>query len=236
MSLETDRVETVSENGRREIKSFVLRGGRLAGFQKEALELYADRYVIPFSPGHMDFTSIFKNDHPVIMEIGFGMGTSTERIAIAMPQYDFIGMEVFLNGFARLLHSVGTKQIGNLRLMRFDAVEVLRNMVPDGSISGFHIFFPDPWQKKRQWKRRLIQEPFAQLLASKLCPGGYIYCVTDWEEYALQMVEVFSRISVLRNPYGGFAPPCPWRPTTEFEKKGLRQNHVIREIRVERNS
>jgi tRNA (guanine-N7-)-methyltransferase len=236
MGFDSLQVETKSEDGRRGVKSFVLRGSRLAGFQKEALELYTDSYVLPFSQEKIDFSNIFGNENPTIIEIGFGMGTSTERIASQMPLTNFIAIEVFLSGFTKLLSSVGKNQINNIRLIRFDAVEVLNVMIPDSSVSGFHIFFPDPWPKKKHHKRRLIQTPFAELLAKKLVPGGYIYCVTDWEEYAQQMLEVFDSVPLLDNPHDGFAPTRSWRPTTRFEEKGLKKNYRINEIWVERNS
>ncbi len=234
MGFESLQVETKSEDGRRGVKSFVLRGSRLAGFQKEAIELYTDSYVLPFSQEKIDFAKIFGNENPTIIEIGFGMGTSTERIATQMPLTNFIGIEVFLSGFSKLLSSVGKKQITNIRLIRFDAVEVLNTMVPDSSVAGFHIFFPDPWPKKKHHKRRLIQAPFAELLAQKLAPGGYIYSVTDWEEYAQQMLDVFNSNPLLFNPHEGFAPTRSWRPTTSFEEKGLKKNYLINEIWVER--
>jgi tRNA (guanine-N7-)-methyltransferase len=200
------------------------------------LDLYGDSHVIPFDPERVrDFGEVFGNDHPVIIEVGFGMGHTTERIATQMPFSNFLGIEVFLNGFTKLLSRAGKNDITNLRLMRFDAVEVLEHMIADRSVSGFHIFFPDPWPKKKHHKRRLIQLPFARLLARKLAPGGYIYCVTDWEEYALQMLEVFEAVEELDNPHGGFAPPRSWRPTTGFEEKGLRKRHVINEIWVEKS-
>jgi tRNA (guanine-N7-)-methyltransferase len=143
---------------------------------------------------------------------------------------------VFLNGFTKLLSAAGLQDIQNLRLMRFDAVEVLETMIADNSIAGFHIFFPDPWPKKKHHKRRLIQLPFAQLLAKKLAPNGYIYCVTDWEEYAYQMLEVFDEVKDLVNPHNGFSPPRSWRPTTGFEEKGIRKNHRISEVWVEKKS
>ncbi|MBG0767098.1 MAG: tRNA (guanosine(46)-N7)-methyltransferase TrmB, partial [Spirochaetaceae bacterium] len=163
-----------------------------------------------------------------------GMGTATSRIAKERSQFNYLGLDVFLSGFTKLLDVVGREQLDNVRLMRFDAVEVLRSMIPDNSVAGFHIFFPDPWPKKRQQKRRLIQEPFASLLASKLVKGGYIYCVTDWEEYAYQMLEVFKKTETLVNPHDGFAPPVPWRDTTRFEEKGLAKAHPINEVWVEK--
>lgn len=236
MDIGSQRVESPTEDGKRSIKSFVLRGSRLAPYQREALELYSDQYVIPFDANRvLDFSEVFGNDHPVIIEIGFGMGHTTERIATQMPFSNFLGIEVFLSGFTKLLSSAGRNALTNLRLMRFDAVEVLTRMVADESVDGFHIFFPDPWPKKKHHKRRLIQDQFARLLAQKLAPGGYIYSVTDWEEYAWQMLEVFGKVEKLHNPHEGFAPPRSWRPTTGFEEKGLRKSHIINEIWVEKS-
>ncbi len=235
MALLLPRVDSVSEDGRRKIKSFVLRRSRLTPVQKEALDLYSDQYVLPFSEEELDFSQVFGNQNPVIMEIGFGMGHSTERIASQMPLTNFVAIEVFINGFTKLLSKVGRKEIQNIRLIRFDAVEVLQTMIKDTSISGFHIFFPDPWPKKKHHKRRLIQAEFAQLLARKLAPGGYVYCVTDWEEYAYQMLDTFASVSTLVNPHGGFAPRHSWRPTTNFERKGLDKKHIINEIWVEKS-
>jgi tRNA (guanine-N7-)-methyltransferase len=236
MDIERDRVDSLPEDGKRTVKSFVLRGSRLAPYQKEALDLYTDRFAIPFNDAPLDFEEVFGNSNPVIIEIGFGMGRSTERIATQMPLSNFIGIEVFLNGFTKLLSAAGRQDIQNLRLIRFDAVEVLGKMIPDSSIAGFHIFFPDPWPKKKHHKRRLVQLPFARLLARKLAPNGYIYCVTDWEEYAHQMLEVFSQVEGLYNPHHGFSPPHSWRPTTGFEEKGMRKSHLINEVWVEKRT
>lgn len=236
MDIETQRVERAPEDGKRSIKSFVLRGSRLAPYQKEALELYGEHYVVPFDEQKkLDFSTVFGNENPVVVEIGFGMGHTTERLATQMPLTNFLAIEVFLNGFTKLLAAAGRNSLSNLKLMRFDAVAVLEHMVDDGSVSGFHIFFPDPWPKKKHHKRRLIQEPFARLLERKLAPGGYIYCVTDWEEYAEQMLHVFGLVDGLTNPHDGYAPPRSWRPTTGFEEKGLQKRHAINEIWVEKN-
>lgn len=235
MGIDMQRVESAAKDGRRTVKSFVLRASRLTPAQKKAWELYAKQYVIPFSDRKLDFEEIFGNTNQVIMEIGFGMGRTTERIATQMPSVNFIGVEVFSNGFAKLLSAAGKNRIDNLRLIRFDAVEVLETMIDDGSVAAFHIFFPDPWPKKKHRKRRLIQEPFARLLARKLVAEGYIYCVTDWEDYARQMLEVFDSVESLHNPYGGFSQPHAWRPTTGYEEKGMRESHVISEVWVEKN-
>ncbi len=218
----------------RKIKSFVLRSAGLKPFQVEAIRRYYPSHVVEYQKEVLDFAQVFGNDKPLIIEIGFGMGTSSHRIAKDREQYNYLGLEVFLSGFAKLLSLIGKDDLQNIRIMRFDAVEVLTHMVAEGSVAGFHIFFPDPWPKKKHHKRRLIQEPLATLLASRLQKGGYIYCVTDWEEYAYQMLDVFATIPSLTNPYGGFAPPRPWRPTTSFEQKGLQQEFPINEVWVEK--
>lgn len=232
---ELGRVERRQENGWREIKSFVLRGQKLKDYQIQALKDHYHDYAIPYSENEkLDFQTLFSNQNPVVIEIGFGMGESTFKIAKANADVNYIGIEVFLYGFSKLLASASKEGLKNLKLMRFDAVQVLQDMVQDGSVDGFHVFFPDPWPKKRHHKKRLIQIPFAELLASKLKKGGYIYCVTDWEDYAKQMLEVFASVDSLENPYGGFAPPRPWRPETGFERKGLDKDYVINEVWVQK--
>ena len=229
------RVERRQENGHREIKSFVLRGQKLKDFQIKALKEHFYEYAIVYNQNKpMDFEAIFGNKNPVIIEIGFGMGESTLKIAKENPDRNYMGIEVFLYGFSKLLANASKENLSNLRLMRFDAVQVLQDMVPDNSVDGFHVFFPDPWPKKRHHKKRLIQVPFAELLGSKLKSGGYIYCVTDWEDYANQMLEVFGKVDILSNPYNGFAPQVPWRPETGFERKGLEKDYKINEIWVEK--
>lgn len=229
-------VEVSSPSNKRAIKSFVLRGGRLHKFQVEALRLYANDYTVSYTGQSLDWKELFGNDNPVVIEIGFGMGDSTARIARENPDINYLGIEVFLSGFSKLLHEIGSAGMKNIRLMRFDAVEVIRDMVPENSVDGFHIFFADPWPKKKHHKRRLVQGPFAGLLASRLKPGGYIYCVTDWQEYADQMLEVFADIPALHNPYEGFAPSRSWRPLTKFEQKGLDKQHPINEVWVEKKA
>ena len=232
---ELARVERRKVNGWREIKSFVLRGQKLKDYQIQALKDHYHDYAIPYSENEkLDFQKVFENKNPVVIEIGFGMGESTLKIAKANPDVNYIGIEVFLYGFSKLLANASKEGLKNLKVMRFDAVQVLQDMVQDSSVDGFHVFFPDPWPKKRHHKKRLIQVPFAELLASKLKKGGYIYCVTDWEEYAKQMLEVFDKVSSLENPYGGFAPERPWRPETGFERKGLEKDYVINEVWVEK--
>ena len=233
---ELARVERRQENGWREIKSFVLRGQKLRDFQIKALREHFYDYAIVYDENSkLDFKMLFGNDNPVVIEIGFGMGESTLKIARASPFINYIGIEVFLFGFSKLLANVHSDGLKNVRLMRFDAVQVITDMIEDKSVCGFHVFFPDPWQKKRHHKKRLIQKPFASLLASKLKRGGYIYCVTDWDDYADQMLEILNNTEGLTNPYGGFAPERNWRPETGFERKGLEKDYTIHEVWVEKN-
>lgn len=232
---ELSRVERRQENGWREIKSFVLRGQTLKDYQIYALKYHYSDYVLVYNQNQqLDFPLIYGNSNPVIIEIGFGMGESTLKIAKANPNLNYLGIEVYLYGFSKLLANVANDGLKNIKLMRFDAVQVLQDMIPNNSVSGFHIFFPDPWPKKRHHKKRLVQPPFAALMASKLKTGGYIYCVTDWEDYAKQMLEVFSSIPTLINPYNGFAPERPWRPETSFERKGLEKSYSISEVWFEK--
>lgn len=222
------------EESKREIKSYVLRTTTLHTFQIEAVRKYYSHYGLSYKKGILDYKKTFGNDKPVIIEIGFGMGVSTVRIAKDRDQYNYLGLEVFLNGFAKTLAGVGEGELENVRLMRFDAVQVLNDMIGDNSIAGFHIFFPDPWHKKKHHKRRLIQKPFADLLTKKLKKGGYIYCVTDWEEYAEQMVDVFNDTDGLGNPYDGYAPSRDWRPTTKYETRGVNLDYTINEVWFEK--
>jgi tRNA (guanine-N7-)-methyltransferase len=211
----------------RRIRSFVTRAGRLSTGQARALETYGPRYLIEYRKEPCDFHASFGRIAPLILEIGFGMGGTTAHIAQAMPDKDFIGVEVHTPGVGSLLKLAGEQDIANLRIIQHDAVEVLNNMVADGALSGVHIFFPDPWHKARHNKRRLIQPPFVQLLCQKLAPGGYIHCATDWEDYAVQMLEVLGAVPALRNTAEGYAEKPAYRPLTKFENRGLKLGHGV---------
>lgn len=224
------RVE-VRTGAQRTIKSYALRSNRLDDEQRRIVLDNYERYCVSFQDRPADPAGFFTDpSKPVIVEIGFGMGTSTQVIARERDQFNYLCLEVYLVGFVKLLRDISRLGLDNIRLMRFNAVDVLERMIPDSSIAGFHIFFPDPWPKKRHHKRRLIQPDFVHLLASKLRKDGYIYCVTDWEEYAQWMLEVLSGEALLVNPYDGFCPPVAWRPMTKFEKKGLDKDYRINEL------
>lgn len=215
---------------RRRVRSYVLRAGRLSKGQQRAIEQYSKYYCLDYKDALLDTQDVFGNAQPLIIEIGFGMGDATSRIAQQFQDHNFIGIEVFTPGVGKLLGEIDEKKLENMRIIQHDAVDVLNHMIQDGSVSGFHIFFPDPWPKKKHHKRRLIQSPFVRLLTQKLKPAGYIYAVTDWEDYAQQMLEVLSGEQGLSNRYDGFADPVSWRPGTKFEQKGLNKDHRIREL------
>jgi tRNA (guanine-N7-)-methyltransferase len=155
------------------------------------------------------------------------MGETTARIAAGMPDKNFIGVEVHTPGVGSLLKLIGERGLTNLRLIQHDAVEVLTHMIPEGSLAGAHIFFPDPWHKARHNKRRLVQPPFIALLASRIASGGYLHCATDWQDYAQQMLAVLSAEPALKNTADGYAPRPDYRPVTKFENRGLRLGHGV---------
>jgi tRNA (guanine-N7-)-methyltransferase len=211
----------------RPIRSYVLRAGRMGSGQARALQALSPRFVLPYRPQPLDFAQVFGRQAPVVLEIGFGMGDATAAIAASRPDVDFLGIEVHEAGVGALLRQIGERQLTNLRIVRHDAVEVLEQMVPAASLAGVHVFFPDPWPKKRHHKRRLIQPGFVALLATRLAPGGTLHCATDWEDYALQMLQVLGDCPALENSTAGFAPrPAP-RPPTKFETRGLRLGHGV---------
>ena len=211
----------------RAIKSYVLRAGRMGSGQVRALAELAPRYVLPFSAAPFDASHIFGRQAPLIVEIGFGMGQATAEIAAARPNDDFLGIEVHEPGVGALLQRIDQQQLTNLRIVRHDAVEVLRDMIAPSTLAAVHVFFPDPWPKKRHWKRRLIQPPFVALLASRLAPGGTLHCATDWQPYAEQMQEVLSAEPLLANTAEGYAPRPDYRPLTKFENRGLALGHGV---------
>ena len=216
------------------IRSYVVRAGRMGSGQVRALAELAPRYVLPFEPRPADFSETFGRKAPHIVEIGFGMGDATAQIAQARPELDFIGIEVHPPGVGALLQRIEERALSNLRIFQHDAVEVLEQMVAPASLAGVHVFFPDPWHKKRHHKRRLIQAPFVALLASRIAPGGYLHCATDWQPYAEQMLAVLSAEPGLRNRFDGYAPRPDYRPLTKFENRGLKLGHGVWDLVFER--
>ena len=218
----------------RTIRSFVLRAGRMGSGQTRALQELGPRFVLPFQPTLLDFAAVFGRRAPVVLEIGFGMGDATAAIAERMPGTDFLGIEVHAPGVGALLQRIGQSHLANLRIIQHDAVEVLAAMIPPASLAGVHIFFPDPWHKKRHHKRRLIQPAFVATLAQHLAPGGVLHCATDWQPYAEQMLEVLAAEPLLVNTAAGFAPRPELRPLTKFEARGLGLGHGVWDLVFER--
>ena len=210
----------------REIRSYVLRQGRTTPSQRRALDALLPRFGIAYREQLLDFRQAFGRAAPVILEIGSGMGETTAEIARANPQTDFIAIEVHGPGIGSLLNRIQALELRNLRVIRHDAVDVLERMIADGSLAGIHLFFPDPWPKKRHHKRRLVQAAFARLAARKLAPGGYLHAATDWPEYAAQIEEVFSSSP----SFARDLPEPGRRPVTKFERRGLGLGHPVRDL------
>jgi tRNA (guanine-N7-)-methyltransferase len=211
----------------RPIRSFALRGGHMSQAQRAAYQAGMPRWSIDYRASAFDFNSAFVRPAPIIVEIGFGMGETTAKIAQTLPQFNFVALEVYTAGVGSLLKIIEQQNLTNIRVMQHDAVEVLTHMTASSSLAGVHIFFPDPWHKVRHHKRRLIQAPFAKLLAQRLSLGGYLHCATDWQEYAQQMLSVLSKEPSLRNTSHDYSPKPDYRPQTKFETRGLRLGHGV---------
>jgi tRNA (guanine-N7-)-methyltransferase len=218
------------------IRSFVTRAGRLSTGQARAIEEFGPAFCIPFQKTPLDYDRAFGRHAPTIFEIGFGMGETTAKIAAGMPEKNFIGVEVHTPGVGSLLKLIGEQALTNLRLIQHDAFEVITHMIAPTSLAGVHVFFPDPWHKARHNKRRLIQPPFVSLLASRIAPGGYLHCATDWQDYAEQMLEVLSAEPALKNTAEAYAPRPDYRPVTKFENRGLRLGHGVWDLVFEKRA
>ena len=212
---------------KRSIRSFVLRQGHMTAAQQRAIDSLWPQFGADYQPEAAELNTLFGREAPKVLEIGFGMGTATAEIAKRLPEKDFLAIDVHGPGVGNLLKLVEEMQLTNIRVMRHDAVEVVENMLADESLDGIHIFFPDPWHKKRHHKRRLIQPPFVAKLLPKLKIGGYIHLATDWEEYAVQMLEVLSGFDNLQNTAADYAPTPDYRPETKFEARGKRLGHGV---------
>ena len=226
----------------RAVRSFVTRAGRMTTGQARALSELGPRYVLPFDPNTPDLVAACaipagaggQNHSKTVLEIGFGMGQATAHIAALQPDTLFIGCEVHEPGVGALLKLVDALQLSNVRILQHDDVEVLRHMIAPGTLHGIHIFFPDPWPKKRHHKRRLIQSAFVHALALRLAPGGYLHCATDWQPYAEQMLAVLAGEPLLVNTASDYAPRPDYRPLTKFELRGLRLGHGVWDLVFQR--
>jgi tRNA (guanine-N7-)-methyltransferase len=214
----------------RRIRSFVTRAGRVSRGQARALELLSPQFCLSYQKASLNFATTFQRDAPTILEIGFGMGEASAAIAAALPEKNFLGVEVHTPGVGSLLKLIAERKLTNQRIIQHDAVEVLTHMIAPNSLAGVHVFFPDPWHKARHHKRRLIQAPMAQLIAARLAPGGYVHCATDWENYAHQMLVVLEAEPALQNTAPGFTARPTYRPLTKFEQRGLKLGHGVWDV------
>jgi tRNA (guanine-N7-)-methyltransferase len=218
------------------IRSFVLRQGRMTPAQTRAFETLFGRYGIPYTDRLLDASGAFGRPAPLVFEIGSGMGETTFEIARAHPEINYLAAEVHLPGVGALLKRVEEAGVSNLRVIRHDATEVLARMIPDEALAALHLFFPDPWPKKRHHKRRIVQPAFASLAARKLAPGGILHAATDWSEYAEWMLEVLHAEPLLENTAAGYAPRPDSRPLTKFERRGLGLGHPVHDLLFRRRS
>ena len=240
----------------RTIKSFVKRAGRTTAGQAKAFEVLGPQFLLPYQKNAINLEAAFASStgatgqidaksSPKVLEIGFGMGEATAKIAVTLPDTHFLCCEVHEPGVGALLKRIGENNITNIRICAHDAVEVIDHMLPLQSLDGVHIFFPDPWHKTKHNKRRLIQSPLVAKLAARLKVGGYLHCATDWQPYAEQILEVLSAEPLLKNralqthpELAGYAPKPHYRPLTKFENRGIRLGHGVWDLvfeRIERN-
>jgi tRNA (guanine-N7-)-methyltransferase len=209
------------------IRSFVRRQGRVSNAQQRYHQEMMTTIGVAYAAVPVDFEALFGRVAPRILEIGFGMGETSAAIAARHPENDYLGIEVHTPGVGSLCKLVAERALHNLRIVQHDAVEVVRDMIPPASLTGVHLFFPDPWPKTRHHKRRLLQPPFVALLTSRLQPDGYVHCATDWQDYAQQMLAVLAAESRLQNTAPDYAPRPAYRPLTKFEQRGLRLGHGV---------
>jgi tRNA (guanine-N7-)-methyltransferase len=217
----------------RPIRSFVLRQGRFSAAQQRAYTTLLPRFGISYSASILDLEAVFGRAAPKVLEIGFGMGETTAAIAEACPDRDFLAVEVHTPGVGSLLKLIDERRLTNIRIVQHDAVEVVTNMIEADALAGAHVFFPDPWPKKRHHKRRLLQPTFVHELARRLTrngAGGYLHTATDWEEYAIEMLATFTAEPLLRNHAVEFAPRPDYRPLTKFERRGLGLGHGVWDV------
>ena len=233
---DTDPLPNIPAEHRRTVKTYVMRSGRMTAAQERSYNELSPAWCIPYENKKLNFVDIFGNTNPIIVEIGFGMGDATIKIAQQNPDINYLGIEVHKPGVGKVLSEIKRLELKNLYIIEYDALDVLDTMIGDNSVNGFHIFFPDPWPKKRHHKRRLVQRPNTDLFTQKLTPGGYIYFVTDIIEYAEFALEQLTDTPNLKNKYDGYAEPQDWRAMTKFERKGMAADRKITEILFEKQN
>ncbi|MCL4113116.1 UNVERIFIED_CONTAM: hypothetical protein GTU68_044210 [Idotea baltica] len=218
----------------RQIKSFVQRAGRVTKKQQQALDNYADKHAIKYSEKKLNFNELFGNTNPVILEIGFGMGGSLVQMALENPEKNYFGIEVHQAGVGNILYEIEHQDINNLKIMSYDAVEILTKIIDDEALSGVQIYFPDPWHKKKHNKRRLVNQDNLDLFAKKLKKGGVLHYASDWLPYAEDVLDLLEKDKNYQNLHNGYAPRPEWRPLTKFEKRGQNLDHTISDILFEK--
>lgn len=227
---------TEEQKHMRTVRSFVMRAGRITEGQQKALDDVWPVMGLEISQGPVVLSEVFGREAPVVLEIGFGMGDSLIEMASVQPEKNYIGIEVHRPGVGRLLSRADEAGLTNIRVYAEDAVQVLADCIPDGSLDVLQLFFPDPWHKKRHHKRRIVQPEFVQQIRRKLKVGGYFHMATDWENYAEHMMEVMSVAPGYRNKAGDgqYSPQPEWRPVTKFQKRGERLGHGVWDLMFER--
>jgi tRNA (guanine-N7-)-methyltransferase len=218
---------TNSDPHHRPIRSFVLRQSRFSTAQREAYDTLLPRFGIPYSPAPIDLERVFGRANPKVLEIGFGMGETTAAIAARQPEHDFLAIDVHAPGVGSLLRLIDREQLANVRIVTHDAVDVVQQMIAPRALAAVHVFFPDPWPKKRHHKRRLLQPAFVHALAERLASGGYLHTATDWEDYAVDMLTTLRSEPLLANSVTAFAQRPDYRPLTKFERRGLARGHGV---------
>ena len=228
----TEQTPPLASFPHRTIRSFVLRTGRTTAGQAKAFDTQGPHYLLPYTPGLCSFDAVFNRSASTVLEIGFGMGEATAHIAASMPASNFLCCEVHTPGVGALLKRIEEQGLTNIRILQHDAVEVIDQMLAADSLDGIHIFFPDPWHKKKHNKRRLIQGPLIAKLAARLKPGGYLHCATDWQPYAEQILAVLAAEPLLANtaPDTGYAAKPDYRPLTKFENRGIKLGHGVWDV------
>lgn len=214
---------------KRQIRSYVLRTGRITAGQQQAYDAGWQQWGLLLKDGVLNAAHAFGRNGPLVLEIGFGMGQSLLAMAKAAPASNFVGIEVHTPGVGKLIQGIDERGVDNIRIYRHDAVQVLRDCILEQSLDTVQIFFPDPWHKRRHNKRRLIQATFVEQLRTRLKPGGILHLATDWEDYARQMMKVLSATEGYGNCHGEgqYAPRPDSRPLTKFEKRGERLGHGV---------